>query len=258
MYLNLRKYILLAFTLVVLSSCTSRKKLIYFRDINETTQNVTYKNIEVLKVNDLVEITVLSEDMNAARPYNNYSVEINPEDPKTTVSTKPKYLIDNEGNINFPQLGRLQIAGMSILEVETMLTEKLKRYIKDVLVVASIANFKVTLLGEFEAPGVIEVPEGRITIVEALAKAGGVTNLGKRNNILLIRSINGLQQAQRINLNKSDLFKSDYFYLQQNDILVAEPNGVQAFRAGGTGEFLQIFTILVSVGLSAVVILNSN
>ncbi len=258
MLLHLKKYGLIVLVILVLTSCMSRKKLIYFSDIPATTQGVTYKNKEILKVNDKIEITVLSEDMNAAKPFNNFSVEINPEKPTETINTKPQYLIDNEGYISFPQLGKLQIAGMSTLEVETMIAEKLKKFLKDALVVASIANFKVSLLGEFQLPGVIEVPEGRITIVEAIAKAGGITALGKRDNLLIIRSINGVQESKRVNLNKSGVFKSDYFYLQQNDVIIAEPNGVQAFRAGGTSEFLQLFTILVSLGLSVFLLIDRN
>jgi polysaccharide export outer membrane protein len=252
----LYKLLLLVTLVAVFASCVSRKDLVYFQGIDQVTEDVTYKNNEVIKVNDLLEITVISENMAAAKPYNNFVLEASLEEKGTSTLSKPQYLVNNEGMINFPQLGKLKVSGKSLSELETYLQDLLVKYVTDVTVDARLLNFKLTFLGEVGSPGTINIPEGKVNILQGLGLVGDVSFTGKRDNVLLIRSSNGLQKTYRVDLTQPDLFKSDYFYLQQNDVIVVEPNGVKVFSQGGFREYLQLFTVIVSLGLSIYIILS--
>src|SRR5690606_13848156 len=137
------------------------------------------------------------------------------------------YLIDYDGNIEFPVLGTIHIAGMTRTEATQMLKEKISEYAKDPIVNIRLVNFTVTILGEVARPGTFTIQDERITLTEALGMANDLTIFGKRDNVLLIREVDGQKKFAKIDLTSVNAVNSPLYYLQQNDVIVVEPNNAR-------------------------------
>jgi len=172
------------------------------------------------------------------------------------------YLVDNEGLIDFPVLGKISVGGQTIRQAKETISGKLKDYIKDPVVEVRIVNYKVTMLGEVNRPGPIIAANHKINIVEAVAAAGDIPLTGKKENVLVIRDNNGKKEFARLNLNSRDVFNSPYYFLKQNDIVYVEPNKVRRQEANTFFRvYLPIFTTLLSTALAVygiVQIANNN
>jgi polysaccharide export outer membrane protein len=134
------------------------------------------------------------------------------------------YLVDSNGMIDYPVLGKIKLAGLSKNEAIIHIQNLLKEHIKDAVVNIRIMNFKFTVLGEVNRPGSFSNPSERITLLEALGQAGDMTIYGTRNNILVIRENNGTKTTQRVDITKPDFINSEWYYLSQNDVVYVEPN----------------------------------
>lgn len=231
------------------SACQSYKKVPYLQDAEilkrANAQTAPLQDAKLLP-GDEVSIFVSTSDPVVAQPFN---------------AQGSSFLLDNEGNINYPVLGQLSLNGLTSREAENLITEKLKSYVKErPTVVVRMSGFKVSILGEVASPGVYPVVNEQINILEALAMAGDLTIYGVRDNVKLIREDrNGYKQFVTLNLNDADLLLSPYYQLQQNDILYITPNKAKAQSAGiGTSTTLWIsgFSILVSVASLLVNILR--
>ncbi len=137
------------------------------------------------------------------------------------------FIVNSEGYINYPVLGSIHVAGMTVEQLQKMLTEKISATVEDPIVNVRIANFEVVVGGEVRQPKKIRVNRSRYSVLDALGDAGDLTEYGERSNILLVREENGQRAYHRLNLNSSDLLTSPYFYLQQNDYIYVEPNAVR-------------------------------
>ncbi|MGB2274057.1 MAG: polysaccharide biosynthesis/export family protein, partial [Flavicella sp.] len=160
------------------------------------------------------------------------------------------YLIAKDGSIEFPQLGKLYVAGLSRLEAIAMLKEKLIPYLVDPVVNIQLLNFKVTILGEVKKPGSYTVQNERITVLEALGLAGDLSIFGERHNVLLIRETEKGKEYKRIDLTSRDFFDSAYYYLQQNDVIYVEPNKPRinsSANSSTTGVLISITSILITI-----------
>ena len=146
------------------------------------------------------------------------------------------YLVDNEGNINFPVVGKIHVGGLTGRECESLIQSKIRSYFsqnEEPMVTVRMASFRVVVTGEVASPGVVSVPNEKMSIIEALAQSGDLGLQGKRKNILLIREdANGEKSAHRLDMTDANLINSPYFYLQQNDIVYVEPNGAKKGTAG--------------------------
>lgn len=185
----------------------------------------TENNIRLLtvQVNDVVDLRVFADDIETAKPFN-----IVPDSDNSTSYSKDLvqlkgYLVDQSGAINFPILGRIVLKGLTMAEVKTLLAERLKPYLKNPVINVRILNFKVTISGEVMRPGVFTILDQRITLPEALALAGDLTDYANRSNVLLVREVDGVKTHTRINLKSADFFDAPYYYLQQNDLVYIEP-----------------------------------
>lgn len=134
------------------------------------------------------------------------------------------YLIDGNGEIKFPQLGAIKVVGLTTEYVADTLQNLLKNFIKEPLVVVELVNFQVNVLGEVGHPGTLSVPDGKITIIEAISQSGDLTVNGLRENILVVRQKDGKRQYGRVNLASNDIFQSPFYYLKQGDIVYVEMN----------------------------------
>jgi polysaccharide export outer membrane protein len=168
----------------------------------------------------------------------NYTGAYNSDNPQTA-----GYIIDNKGSINFPVLGKIEVAGKTKLEVEDILLTKLEGHIEMPVINIRLRNFKVSVLGDVAKPGTFTIASERITLPEALGIAGDLNITAKRKNLLVIRETNGVKQQFRIDLTRNEIFDSPVYYLQQNDVVYVEPNQAKM----NTSKYSPVYSILISV-----------
>lgn len=207
--------------------CAKRDNIVYFQgDLtkNQITEKHT-NDLPVFKVGDLIDIKVSSLNMEASSPFNLPNNYTSFNGSYTSGNPSPEgYLIDYSGHINFPVLGKIKVAGRSRNQIVSDLQSKLSSYLNSPIVHIRITNFKITVLGDVSRPGSFTIPNERITIPEALGIAGDLQISGKRNNIKLIRDNNGVKEIHLIDLTRSEVLNSPFYYLEQNDVIYVEPN----------------------------------
>lgn len=228
------KLILLLFVMAILTSCktTNQQTLPYFQNIGEAADGVVPSGCDYgLKIvpDDELIITVNSL-VPAATAHYNLTLDNPSLRGEMVFSSTPKlqtYLVDKQGYINFPVLGKLKVVGKSTDEIKAMLEEQIGKDVENPYVRVQLANFKVNVLGEVNRPGSFSVTTERFSVLDALANAGDLTEYGNRANVLVIREEGGVRQYHRINLNDAATLSSPYFYLQQNDVVYVEPNQIR-------------------------------
>ncbi len=227
-------FVLLAMIMLI-GSCSGSKQVAYFQNIDSISLAASRGLYDAhIMPKDQLTITVLTSNPEASAPFNlavSNTVGTNGQ-LTTSGSSLQGYLVDNDGNINFPIVGKLHVAGMTKTQCEDLIKSKVMPYLnakENPIVTVRMSSYRVTVIGEVGSPNVIPVSTEKMSIIEALASAGDLSIYGKRNNVLLIREdANGEKHATRINLNDGNLFNSPYYYLQQNDIIYVEPNQVKA------------------------------
>lgn len=202
---------------------------------------------------DLLTITVHCSEPELAAPFNlNGSLQ----SPATTGSTgntpQQTYLVDNNGDIDFPILGKLHLGGLTKGAAETVICERLKAFLKEEPIVnVRMVNYKFSVLGEVGKPNTFTVANEKVNVFEALAMAGDMTVYGLRDNVRLIREdADGHQHIITLNMNRADIIQSPYYYLQQNDILYVTPNKTKAKTAdisASTTIWFSVVSTLVSL-----------
>ena len=258
--------VLLAFLFV---SCQSYKKVPYLQDtvlVNDTVQSVRQIDVKVMP-KDLLTIAVSCSTPELAAPFNliNSSVSSEMEGKvagQGTVSSVPQqYLVDNQGDINYPVLGEIHVGGLTKLEIENLIIDKLKVYLKEApLVTVRIVNYRISVLGEVTKPGSFIVSNEKVNLLEALAMAGDLTIYGMRDNVKLIRTgQDNKQEIITMDLNKAETVLSPYYQLQQNDIIYVTPNKAKAKNSdigSSTGLWISATSILVSIANLLITILR--
>ena len=229
--------LIIVFCLVlIMSSCASKKDIIYFYNATtDTTINKQTTYNPIFKKDDFISVIVTCDDPEAAKPFNfpeefmdkNYSNS----GYTTGVPAKAGYLIDQDGNVNLPVIGKVHLAGMRRTEAITMLENKYSDYLQHPIVNIHIENFKITVLGEVNHPGTFKIPNERITILEAIGLAGDLKIAGERKNVLVIRDNDGIKTEYRVDLTSTDILYSPVYYLEQNDVVYIEPNSTARRQA---------------------------
>lgn len=218
--------------ILLLTSCASRKNFLYFQDLEMgESYPIAERHETVLHRDDRLSIKVSSKNPELAIPFNatNSAVRVNSNgDMNVEGSGKNNdrgYLVDPDGMIDFPILGKLHVEGLSTLQVADLIKKKIieGNYIKEPLVDVQLLNFKYTVLGAVVSNGVYTANDGRITLIEAIAKAGDLSAKAKINKVAVIRENNGKRQVFMHDLRSKDIFDSPCYYLQQNDIVYVEP-----------------------------------
>ncbi|MEM7485798.1 MAG: polysaccharide biosynthesis/export family protein [Bacteroidota bacterium] len=212
---------------IFLSSCASRQDVVYFQDAG-TFETLISDNAfsPKFKVDDLISIHVSTLNPEASAPFN-LVVGISQDagaNPGIGGGQQVSYLVDKDGEIDFPVLGKIKVEGLSQEELRVKLRGLLSEYLKDPIINIRILNFTVTILGEVQRPGTYPVIGEQITILEALGLAGDLTIRGIRNNVLVIRDFDGTKVYTRIDLTSKEAMKSPVYYLTQNDVVYIEPN----------------------------------
>ncbi len=251
-----RKAKLLLGVLLLLTSCTSYQKIPYLQDFEtvNATEEVTAMYDAHIRPKDLLTITVNTTDPEAAAPFNltvQSAANSNLTQWVTQQAALQQYLVDNQGNIDFPVLGELHLGGLSMNEAESMIREKLQPFLKETpIVTVRMVNYKISVLGEVAKPGTFIINNEKVNVLEALAMAGDMTIWGLRDNVKLVREEeDGKRNIVVLDLNRADIVKSPYYHLQQNDILYVSPNKTKA-KNSDTGQSTSLWVSATSILVS--------
>lgn len=259
MYFNFSNFSnksILFILLFLFFSCASKKDIVYYQNIDRinASQNITSYEVKI-QPDDLLMIIVSAEDPEIAMPFNLTTVTIpNASNLQSAMGqqTIQSYLVDRNGNIEFPVLGKLQVGGLTRTEVLQSLKDKIGVYIKNPIINLRIMNFKVSLQGEVNLPGTYNITSERVTLIEALSMAKDLTIYGKRDNILVIREMNGVKSYNRVDITKADFINSPFYYLAQNDVIYVEPNSTKINAAAvgpNTSVIISAISILISLSV---------
>lgn len=254
--MNWQKTALSLVVLLVLltQSCVKHRDLVNFDEgkLEQHTPEQILNAIEIkIQPEDLLRITVHALDPLAAEPFNIESANGNNQRMQNAQSLElfSGYFVDEYGFIDFPVLGRIEVAGQTLEETKLEILELLKEYLKNPVVNIRYLNFKVTVLGEVNQPGTLKLTNKRVTLLEAIGMAGDLTSYANREEILVIREEAGVRSYQRINLKSNEIFASPYFYLKQNDVIYIEPTKA---RVATVADPVQRFISYTSATLSLV------
>ncbi|MEE4001043.1 polysaccharide biosynthesis/export family protein [Tenacibaculum sp. FZY0031] len=243
--------IVLTILILSLASCASRKDIVYFQkdEVDPAKTNTTYKTI--FKADDLLQITISALDLEAVKPFNLPAVTFaTTTDRAVGTPQQQAYLIDNNGFIDFPVLGKLKLAGLSRTEAIDLLKSKLSPdYIKNPTVNIKIINFSITVLGDVKMPGRFTIPNERISVLEAVGLAGDLNMSGIRT-IEVKREEGNQIKSYKLDLRSNKIFNSPAYYLQQNDVVYVEPNKSSSQDAAynkNTGLFISLGSVIISL-----------
>ena len=250
---------LLLCSLVLLSilsftSCMSTKKVVYFQNKDSIDVALSRQLYDAkIMPKDILQIRVFTTDPEAATPFNLGG--------QTTTSVQSggqnsvlSYLVDNDGDIEFPVIGKIHLGGMTKNEAEAYIKGVVKPYLSESenpVVHVRMVNYKYAVIGEVNGPGMFTATNEKINIIEALAQAGDLTLFGERDKIFLIReNSDGQKEFHRLNLNDANIISSPYYYLQQNDIVYVEPNKAKAksqYFSTSTSMWFTLTSALMSI-----------
>lgn len=235
-------FLTLGFLLFSFTSCLNSKKLVYLDNIGDAEISRKLDNLEPeINKNDLLSITVTSPNPTATQIFN----------PTKEASTQAGgYLVNQEGFIEFPILGPVKAAGRTKTQLKNDLAKTLvqKQLLLDPVITIRFLNYKVTVLGEVARPTVINVTDEKISLLEALGLAGDMTVYARRDNVLIIRELEGKRVTKRINLNSRELFTSPFYYLKSNDVVYVEPGDQKAATmASARQQWIPIVVSAVSL-----------
>ena len=238
-YLSYRRAFLfsvLSALILLTTSCVNTRKATYFNNLTDST---AFVNMPVpkstIQPNDILSITVSSLNPEATQIFNTPNGQANGSQPSG-------YLVNEDSTILFPILGPVKAGGLTKEQLKSRLTQSLvsRKLLVDPIVNVRMMNFRVTVLGEVNKPAVIPVPSEKISLLEAIGLAGDLTIYAKRNNVLVIREVDGQKLTNRVDLNSSSLFQSPYYYLQANDVVYVEPNKARVAGASRSQQWMPI------------------
>lgn len=243
-----------------LTSCVSTKKMYYLQGIEQLPAEIQELDYQLrIQPDDQLAISINSRDQELIAPFNSYmmigvgganSTSSSTMATSATQSGIAYFQVNKEGAIHFPILGDLQVQGMTNSEVSALIEQKLREgnYVQDASVKVKIMSFKVTVLGEVKNPGVQSMTNERLTLLEALGRAGDLLPSGQREDILVMREMDGKRMSYRVDLtNAKSVMESPAYYLQQNDVVYVVPNKTIKVKGSSTGTYVSLYGSIVSV-----------
>ncbi|WP_407483477.1 polysaccharide biosynthesis/export family protein [Elizabethkingia meningoseptica] len=232
--MKIKSFLLLLLTTLIIISCRTRNDINYLQDVDKVAIETALRmENNTLQPGDQLVINIMAKDMDVVKPFNqNYSsgqTLQNPQisgnlSPITPTASGPTYIIDQEGNIDFPVLGKLKTKGLTLEEFKSSLVDKVIHYIKEPTVSVKLNNFRVSVMGEVARPGEYVIADGQTNLMKALALAGDLTMYGTRNDVLLVRTVDGKMEKARIDITRSDFMDSPYYNLKQGDVIYVSAN----------------------------------
>ena len=236
-----------------MGSCESAKQVAYFQNIDSISLAAS-KGLYDARImpKDLLTITVVTSDPETSKPFNLSISNTLGTDGRigNNSGSLLQYLVNNEGNIKFPTIGEIHVAGLTKNECEALIRDKVKPYLaatENPVVTVNMSSYRVTVAGAVNSPKVVPVSTEKMSVLEALAQAGDLSIYGRRDNILLIReNADGQKEAHRLNLNDANIINSPYYYVQQNDYIYVEPNKTMA-KNSAIGQSTTLWFSFVSI-----------
>ncbi len=254
------RLILAIFITLFISSCKTKHDLAYFEDLESSTSGVLQTQDYTYRLEPENELTI---SVNSAVPQATAMFNlplINPATPSSvSASGTPQvqtYIIDNKGDIDFPVLGKIHVAGMTVYELKEYLEKRIAQYVKDAIVTVSTSGYKITVIGEVGSPRTIRTTLDRFSILNALGECGDLTEYARRDNILVMRRLpDGNIEYGRLNLHSSDITQSPYFWLKNDDVVIVEPNGIKQDNSKyNSNNAYKLSVVSTIVGISASII----
>lgn len=253
-----RTLLLIAIT-ALLAACASPKDVVYMQNAAEISEQQisNYHDVKI-KPDDLLSIIVSSRTPQASAVFNLQSNDyrLDATGARIGQSKTMGYLVDKDGNIDFPVLGRLKVIGLTRSELSTMIKNKLADdgMLKDAVVTVQFQNFKISVLGEVKNPGKYSIETDRVSILDAIAMAGDMTIYGVRDSVMVLRESDGENKVMFANVLDKSLLSSPAFYLQQNDVVYVKPNKIKAQQSGinqnnNVGVWLSVASVLTSISV---------
>lgn len=246
----MKKLLALALAALTLTACVPTRKIIYLQgaeDIVNQPQRIAADYVPRIKPADKLYISVAGYDEERLKPYQNNAM-LGAGNNSSNLGTG--LIVAPDGTINVPLLGTLNVAGKTTREVEQLIAAKIVEIgdMEEPSVNVHMANFRVSVMGEVKSPGVIEVEDERLTILEALTRAGDLPATARRDSILVMRENGGIRSAYYIDLTQADdVFNSPAYYLQQNDVVYVKPNNSVRVQGSPTLSTLGAVSSVVGV-----------
>ncbi|MDR1682454.1 MAG: polysaccharide export protein [Candidatus Symbiothrix sp.] len=260
--MKLKIWLFSAFLSLLLSCQSVPQDIAYLQDLDlylQSTRDSLQTDYEAkIKHNDQLLITVSAPVLDQSQVAQfNLPMNVFLTPGETTVFQSQAiqtYTVDTKGDIHFPVVGKISIAGLKRSEAANLIAEKISAYLPDPIVNLQIISFKVMVLGEVLKPGQVDVSDGRLTILDAIGAAQDMTIYGDRTNVLVVREQNGHKEIYRLDLTKASIIDSPYYYLQQNDVVYVEPNKTRKRESRfGSGE--NYTATILTVSFSAISVL---
>lgn len=247
---SLLKKTLVPFLLLLLvSSCVTRKDMVYFQENKEAQVNFFPDENISIKPGDLLTIRVSAAEQEAAQPFNLVKSVASLDRVGGQVELET-YMVSQKGTIEFPVVGILEVAGLTNYELADKIKAEIREYVTDAIVNVRILNFQITVLGEVNNAGTFKIEDDHISLSNALGLAGDLTIWGKRDNILVMREENGKKVEAYLDLTDSKVVTSPYYYLRQNDVVYVEPKASRRQASSGLGvaaNYLSFLSVIISL-----------
>jgi polysaccharide export outer membrane protein len=237
-------------------SCSSNKDVLYLNIPPGLSENTISWTDLYIQPNDILSVKITADNAELAAPYN-FSIQQNTTGQANALLMQG-YLVSNQGTINMPVVGVVKVSGLTINQVELFIQKLLvdKGLLRNPVVICRLVNAKFTVLGEVKAPGTFTFYENNLTLLQALGLAGDLTINGVRKKITIIRTENGKQSYTTIDLTKNDWFKSPYYFVKPNDVIIVDPNTAKVKSSGIIGNPGNLISI-VSVLLSSIILIKN-
>lgn len=258
-------FLFVSLLVLLFASCRSqREKVVYLQDIQTFNREIIAKPYDVkIEKDDVLNILVSSRDPELSTPYNQVLTTRALARSGYGGNSSEGFLVDSEGYINYPILGRLYVEGLTRTELEKEIQKRIisSGFIKDPTVTVQLENFKVSVLGEVNHPGSMSVKGERITLLEAIGLAGDLTIYGRRDRVFVLRETNGHREVFQTDLRKADLLTSPVYYLHQNDVIYVEPNDKKTQMSeinqnNNVNVWLSVTSTLVSISTLTITIVD--
>lgn len=240
--------------LFVLASCKTYEKINYMQDVRvDTPVEVSVNQGIRIQPQDMLSIVVSSKTPELAMIFNLPVVSYQAGSEVVSGAGTQRllgYVVDNNGEIDFPVLGKIKVAGLTRWEVQEYIKKTIidAGLMKDLVVTVEFMNFKISIMGEVNSPGTYTINGDKVTLLEALSMARDLTIYGKRDGVYVVREENGVRTTYNVDLRSVSLFDSPVYYLRQNDVVYVEPNKVRAGQSTINENSLKSVSLWISIG----------
>lgn len=243
-----KKILMLLIGILIISSCASKKDVLYFSDVNLKEQDKTVFSEGKIQANDILSVIVSSSSPELASIYNTN---------QPASSTINGYLVTLDGTITLPILGKIKVQELTLLELENLLVKKLidGNHLSNPTVTVRLTNAKFTILGEVKNPGTYTFNEQNISLLQALGYAGDLTINGKRQDVLIIREENNKRTYTTIDLTSKKWFESPNYYIKPNDVIYVNPNGPKVTASGYVPSLPNLLAV-VSIAITTILLIT--